>query len=295
MSGISFRSIEYAATPVHLGTSKNGPHGYNEILVEPSSVTPRITDPLLPVSKGGKFYAKLYEIDDGGAASAARGPRYFGVGFRFGITDISTVNIFFHPNPTHARMPDSAYVGLTGSWSGIYRYIQYFGVQLAAAASNMVLVMPVFSGATWDNQGIFRTGWRQIVNSLLVEVQKVAWPDKPGETMVRNQTALKDVILSDFSGGASVTKNFRTAPGLGNFLREIWDFDRSGANAPPGAPKDGKALVYDQATNPQQYNFFHVPAPRWAKFPFFTRDFDPHGHIPERLFYHATTISAYGH
>ena len=115
MSEISVHPIEYAATPVHLGTSKNGtPHEFDEMLVQPGSVTPRIADPLFPDKKRGKFYAKLYEIDDGAPASAARGPRYFGVSFRFGITDISTVNIFFHPSSGWAHYPDGDYVGLKG-------------------------------------------------------------------------------------------------------------------------------------------------------------------------------------
>ena len=78
-------------------------------------------------------------------------------------------------------MKDNDYVGLNGNWSKLYRYIQYFGVQLASGASNMVLVMPMFNNASWGNLGNFRMRWHDIVNGILVEVQKIAWPDKPGQ------------------------------------------------------------------------------------------------------------------
>jgi hypothetical protein len=43
------------------------PHEFTEILVLPVSVTPQISDLLMPVSAGGKFYAKLYEMASYGA------------------------------------------------------------------------------------------------------------------------------------------------------------------------------------------------------------------------------------
>jgi hypothetical protein len=300
---ISVNTVELPALPpTHLGTSKNGtPWEFDELLVAPSSVTTRVSDPLMPAKTGGKFFAKLYEITD--PAIVSHGPRYFAVGFRFGITDIRCVNIFCHPNPGHAGMNDNDYVGLNGNWSRLYRYIQYFGVQLASGASNMVLVMPMFNNATWGNLGNFRMKWHDIVNGILVEVQKIAWPDKPGQVpMDRNQNALADVILSDFSAGRYVVNALRGAPQMGTFLREIWDFDGAGGVA-PSSPRHGQVLVYNQAPGGLARNLFHVPLSRWVRFPFYTsclkdkeRNVDSlHGHIPQRLFYHATTISLLGH
>jgi hypothetical protein len=137
----------------------------------------------MPVSAGGKFYAKLYEIPD-------VMPRYYGVAFPFGITDIGTVNIFFHPSTAYARMSPQDYVGLGGAWSPLFRYVQYFGVQLAAAAANMVWVMPMIDSDVRPDIGILKSRFVDIVSTILVEVQKVAWPAPPGQTMVRNQTAL---------------------------------------------------------------------------------------------------------
>ena len=300
---ISVNTIDLAPLPpTHLGTSKDGtPWEFDELLVAPSSVTKRISDPLMPATTGGKFFAKLYEISD--PAIAGPGPRYFAAGFRFGITDIRCVNIFCHPNPHHAGMEDNDYVGLNGNWSRLYRYIQYFGVQLAAGASNMVLVMPMFNNATWGNLGSFRLRWHDIVNGILVEVQKIAWPDKPGQAaMVRNQNALTDIILSDFSAGRHVMNALRAAPQMGTFLREIWDFDGAGGGS-PSSPKHGQALLYDQGTIGLAHNVFHVPLSRWVRFPFYLSCLEDqkkkidslHGHIPQRLFYHATTISHLGH
>jgi len=46
--------------------------------------------------------------------------------------------------------------------------------------------------------------------------------------MDRNQNALTDIILSDFSAGRHVMNALRAAPQMGTFLREIWDFDGAG-------------------------------------------------------------------
>lgn len=300
MGEIKLRPVELAATQTHLGTSKNGtPHEYEENLISPMSVTPRTTDPLFPVKLGGKFYAQLFEIDDGTPASTVGGPRYFGVGFRHGITDISTVNIFGHPSPGNANMDDKDYVGLNRSWNALYRYIQYFGVQLAAGQTNMVLVMPMFSNATYASLGIFKTRWQDIINAILVEVQKVAWPDKPGQTLPRNQDAMKHIILSDFSRGRAVMNAMRAADmGMSPYIREIWDFDGKGG-PPPIAPKGGQAIVFDQEYGGGGHNFFHVPLVRWTKIPGYiiwrTRKDGIHGEIPQRLAYTAACVSAYGH
>jgi hypothetical protein len=287
MGQFTVNSILYPATETHLGTSNNAPHEFPEILVLPVSVTPRISDLLMPVSAGGKFYAKLYEIPNAM-------PRYYGVAFPFGITDIGTVNIFFHPSTAHAQMSPNDYIGLGGAWSPLFRYVQYFGVQLAAAAANMVWVMPMIDSDVWPDLGILRSSFADIVNSILVEVQKVAWPDAPGQTMVRNQTALQTVILSAFSAGRIPMSGARNVAAISNLSREIWDFDGAGA-PPPAAPRGDHALRYDQDSGPGGPTLFHVPRPRWVRFPFYSPKVDVHGHIPQRLGYHAATKSAFGH
>jgi hypothetical protein len=294
---ITLRSIPYhPKTDHHYGTSDDQPHQWDkESLVQPASVDRAPTTDLFPEVNGGKWYSKLYENLD--AASLAAGPRYYGVAFPFGITDITTVNIFFHPDPE--KLPDAQYVGLSGAWVDLYRYVQIFGIQLAAntqarGSTNMVLVMPIFSNATWNTLGSFRDRWREIVNGILVEVQKVAWPDLPGQTMPRNQSAMRNIILSDFSAGRLAMTNFRYHSNVGDVLREIWDFDGKNTMVPT-APEGGQALIYDQHSSPFRHNLFHVPPSRWWRnFPTVPRA-DAHGDIPRALFYHATTVSSYGH
>src|SRR6266849_6458452 len=120
--------------------------------------------------------------------------------------------------------PARRYIGLAGGWSPLFRYVQYFGVQLAAAASNAVWVMPMIDSDVWPDLGTLRSSFADVVNTILVEVQKVAWPDAPGQTMVRNQTALQTVILSAFSAGRIAMGGARNVAAISNLLREIWDF-----------------------------------------------------------------------
>jgi hypothetical protein len=96
-----------------------------------------------------------------------------------------------------------------------------------------------------------------MMNAILVDVQKVAWPDNLGETMDRNKNAMTDVILSDFSAGLAMGMA-RSVHGMGDYLREVWDFDDASAPSPHG-PRDGQALIYDQAVSGAGHNIFHVP------------------------------------
>jgi hypothetical protein len=288
MNMAALTSISYPPRPggAHLGTSDDAPHSFLEHLVDPASVTSNVQDIFDDALVGGPFYAKLYELAGGD-------PRYYGVGFRYGITDISTVNVFFHPSPQVAGMAHADYAGLQGAWTNLYRYIQYFGVQLAAGSTNMVLVMPMVDSTSWPGSGVLQSSWRDILDSILVEVQKVAWPDDPGGAMARNQTALQNVIFSAFSAGRIASGMARQWNGVGDVLREIWDFDGAGAPS-PGAPSGGRALLYDQAPVQGDPTHFHAPRPRWARFPFYQTDMNMHGHLPQRLAYHAAARSAFG-
>ena|SRR5579863_3678314 len=297
MATIAVKSISYPKGPHHYGTSDTDPHNYNEELVDPNTVARDVPVPLGIVWKGNPFYCKLYELDDGSVPSPGRSPRYFGASFRYGITDISAVNVFFHPSPGYAQLSDHNYVGLKNEWNDLYRYMQVFGVQLAAASCNMVLVMPIFSAGTpWPDPGILKNNWRDILNAILVEVQKVAWPDQSGATpMARNQNAMTDLLLSCFSRGRAALSNFRTSPGVSTLLREIWDYDGDGAS-PPGPADKGQVLRYDQATSGRGHGIFHVPASRWSRISFYNGgNFNVHSAIPERLMFHTTTVSSFGH
>jgi hypothetical protein len=250
---------------VHNGTSVNGiPFEAGFIVVEPPSVTPVITDLLRFSSPRQKVVCKLYELDDGRPPSVANAPLYFGVGYRAGISKVGCVNLFCHPEPATpgAKMFDADYIGLRGKWSALFRYMQFFSVQLAEAGSDMAVVMPMFPESAWQRPDAFRARWKEILNGLLVEVQKLAiGPPK--------LDALSDLILTDFSTGRALLTEIRKAPGLEAFLREIWDFDGQ-KSATPTLPKGGgQLLLYNQQVSPGLFNVFHLPLSRWEKGPNF--------------------------
>jgi hypothetical protein len=288
---------------VHNGTSVNGiPFEAAVRVVDPPSVTTVITDLLSFRLPRQNVVCKLYRIDDGRAPSLANAPLYFGVGYRAGISKISCINLFCHPSPAVAKMLDADYIGLRGNWSSLFRYIQFFSVQLAEAGSDMVLVMPMFTEQTWQRPDSFRGRWKELLNGLLVEVQKLVFPNPPiGPPILPNPQALSDLILSDFSSGRALLTKIRSAPGLEASLREIWDFDGQQAVA-PSLPKGGKLLLYNQQVSPAPVNVFHLPLSRWAKSPDFTicksklkqaeRQRCIHANFP-RLFLHAAKTSKF--
>jgi hypothetical protein len=288
---------------VHNGTSVNGiPLEAVFRVVEPPSVTPVITDLLSFSAPRQKVVCKLYQLDDGRPPSLANAPLYFGVGYRAGISKVGCVNLFCHPSPAVAKMTEATYIGLGGNWSSLFRYIQYFSVQLAEAASDMVLVMPLFTEPAWQRPDAFGARWKELLNGLLVEVQKLVFPNPPiGPPRLPNPQALSDLILSDFSTGRTVLTKIRSAPGLEAFLREIWDFDGQRAAA-PALPKGGQVLLYNQQVSPGHVNVFHLPLSRWAKSPDFmickskmkeaARQLCIHANFP-RLFLHAAKTSKF--
>jgi hypothetical protein len=173
--------------------------------------------------------------------------------------------------------------------------MQYFSVQLAEAVSDMAVVMPMFSESAWQRRDTFRTRWKEILNGLLVEVQKLAIGPPKLE-------ALSDLILSDFSTGRALLTEIRKAHGLEAYLREIWDFD--GQTSPiPSLPKGGgQLLLYNQQVSPGHANVFHLPLSRWEKGPKFKdcklkrkireQQTCIHANFP-RLFLHAAKTSKF--
>ena len=277
--------INFSALPgTHFGT---GRFSFAERLVAPQTVDRPVTESLNFVELSGDFHTMLIELHES-TGLPAKDLRYLAVAFRHGITDISTVNVFCHPNPDYAGMPDSDYPGLQNKWSSLYRYAQYFGVQLAAAQSNMVWIMPMLANSRWTSAGPLRPDWREILNLVLVEVQKVVWPAALG---ARNTNALENIILSCFSAGRTPLNALRSATAMDTSLREVWDFDGYGGD-PGRAPAGGQLLWYNQATGGAGFN---LPASRWSQFGTPQQLGKLHGHFPQRLALHAATMSRYGH
>jgi hypothetical protein len=224
--------------------------------------------------------------------ATAEAPNWFGVSFRAGIQSFDSVNIFCHPHPQNAHMFDTDYGSRGGNWTRLFRYAQMFGIQMHAAESNLITIIPFFNSATYGNTGIFGAHWQNLVEQILAAVRKDvgAVPKQPA-------AGLKHVVLSDFSRGRELMQNIRAkARGLGAFLREIWDFDGVGGSVP--APSAGVRVIhYDQHEVISDANNFHVPPKLWVDFhgpDIALPGKSVHSNIPDMLGWHAAEVSKIG-
>lgn len=240
-------------------------------------------------------------------------PNWFGVSFRKGINRFDTVNIFFHPFPQGAGMDDADYPAHSGSWSRLFRYTQMLGRQMSIAKSNHVTLIPFFSNASYGSGGIFTPNWIDIADQALALARQAASssssPSSGGAHTIEFSAAtrkkgtpapqappahagsLKHVILSCFSRGQAPMSSFRSsAPNLGSFLRETWDFD--GVGGTRGG--FGRSIRYDQGKADAKIPLlFHVPPERWVKYHNSIVK-NVHGDIPAMLATHAASISVVG-
>ena len=193
-------------------------------------------------------------------------PNWFGVAVPDGIVDFGKPNIFFHPIPAQAGYKDSDYPTKTGFWPNLFYYMERLGSQVDAAIGgfsaprNQIVIMPFLTSAATD-AGILPGNWFGIITDILsdvrFEVANVGGAPVP----------ISEVVVSSYSVGLVYSDSFRRhAPGLGVYLKQIWDFD--------GYPKSlSTSLVgtaefsvtkYDQDAEPQSY---HVPLGRWVDYP----------------------------
>jgi|SRR5271166_941359 len=275
--------------PDHQGT---GNISYSELLAQPWTVAD-VSRPLGFQWKLCKMVVMCMTID------TAHAPNWYGIGFRSGIQSFNSVNIFCHPHPGNAKMFDGDYLSRGGNWPRLFRYVQNLSCQLDAGACDQILVIPFFNNATYGTGGIFAPNWKEIV-SVIVNGVKAALPLDPRARPYVDLRAfdntlpvrVENVVLSCFSFGRCLMGTLRqNMPGLGGFLREVWDFDGNGCPRPTSSSKV-KAILYDQEVT-NSPSAFHVPKQRWSAFPGFPKT-DAHGGIPNRLMWHTTTVSAVG-
>ena len=299
-----FRFINYPADPdgTHQGT---GDISYPPMLVTPASVPGHVSD-LLDFTNPMCNIMVLSMIIE-----TQQQPNWFGIACRRGIQSFDSVNIFCHPHPGNAGMQDANYQGRGGNWRHLFRYAQNLGMQFAAANSSQILVVPFFSNASYHTGGIFAPNWKEILTVIVKGVQ--AAPPIPSAfrgsidlqavvDRIRNHTVIpgvQNVVLSSFSYGRVLAATLRQAmPGLHGTLREVWDFDGTGTG-PPSSSSSVKVLMYDQSQMDSPSfsggtTRFHVPKPRWKRFPD-AMNSDIHGFIPNMLMWHAATESGVGH
>jgi hypothetical protein len=208
-------------------------------------------------------------------------------------------------------MQDTNYQNRGGNWRHLFRYAQNLGIQFAAASSSQIIVVPFFSNASYHTGGIFAPNWRQILTVIVTGVKAATGVPSAFRESIDLQVVVdairehkvmpgvQSVVLSSFSYGRVLSATSRHAmPGLHGTLREVWDFDGSGTG-PPSSSSTVKVLMYDQAqmdspSSSGNATHFHVPKPRWKRFPD-AMNSDIHGFIPNMLMWHAATESGVGH
>jgi hypothetical protein len=219
-------------------------------------------------------------------------PNWFGVSFREGIQSFDSVNIFCHPNPQNAHMFDKDYGSRGGNWTRLFRYAQMFGIQMHAAESNLVTIIPFFNNATYGNTGVFGPNWQNIIEQILAAVRKDV-----GAGAKVPFAGVKHVVLSDFSRGRDLMQSVRVhARGLSTYLREIWDFDGVGGSAPTSGGSV-RVIHYDQHEAVSDANNFHVPPKLWVEFhgpDIALPGKSVHSNIPDMLGWHAAEVSKVG-
>jgi hypothetical protein len=238
-----------------------------------------------------------------------------------GLTEFTRALIFFHPLPTkQAGYDDGQYGAQTGGWRNIYRYCDQQGVQLAASKRKLVLIFPIFSLASTETCGRFPAEWKSLVEDIMLMLRNSHAPGMAKEP----KPTLTEVITASFSAGVKYMHTFLTkAAGVGNSLREVYDYDGRFSSHKflseklqihPGV----KVMTYDQQPiNESEVvkefragKGIHVPETRWRDLPAGQTSFldypnDPlahpvagsrlvHGAIPRYLFFHSLSESSVG-
>jgi hypothetical protein len=140
------------------------------------------------------FSTLLYELVDlqGNNVDGSRfSPNWFGVAVPDGITDFTSVVIYFHPTPEQAGYVDSDYPSKSNGgnsthsdWKDLLGYVDRVGSQLAGAVEvagatpNQVVIVPIMRTANVDGgsptaggAGILPRQWYHVVNEILKDLQ----------------------------------------------------------------------------------------------------------------------------
>jgi hypothetical protein len=153
--------------------------------------------------------------------------------------------------------------------------------------------MPFLTSAATD-AGILPPNWFGIITDILSDVRfNIAG-------IGGSPVPISEVVVSSYSVGLVYSDSFRTrAPGLGVYLKQVWDFDGypkslSNALVPPA---DYVITKYDQGSEPSS---IHVPMRRWADYPKSppnagdppppANSSDVHHLVRDFLFLHAATL-----
>ncbi len=276
---IDFPELLDGARRVHEGTGDHGVVIGADNFIIPQSVKPlkSLDEPLDFAFEGYGIVVLCLVIE------SKEAPNWYGCAFRSNLNRFEDVNIFFHPFPKLPAFPPEEYWTRTPKWSQLFRYVQSLGTQLYRESSSQVLVVPMFNQASYSTTGIFGPEWRDIVDQILQIASR-----HPQSAADASGAGLKRVVLSDFSRGRELMHTFaRAAPGLKDYLREVWDFDGVGGSRPDNL-LGARGVLYDQG-RVNTPGVFHTPSNRWLKFNGIDRH-DVHGNMP-MLFRHAAYVT----
>ncbi len=276
---IDFPELMDGPRRIHQGTGDHGLVVGAENFIIPSTVKPlkSLDEPLDFAFEGYGIVVLCLIIE------SKDGPNWYGCAFRSNLSRFEDVNIFFHPFPRPDAYPPEDYWARTPKWSPLFRYVQSLGTQLYRESSSHVLVVPMFNQGSYSTTGIFGPDWRDIVGQILQIASR-----HPQAASNAGPAGLKRVVLSNFSRGRQLMHTFaRIAPGLKDYIREVWDFDGVGGNRPDHL-MGARGLLYDQARI-NTHGVFHTPSNRWLKFNGVDRH-DVHGNMP-MLFRHAAYVT----
>jgi hypothetical protein len=210
---------------------------------------------------------------------------WVGVAVPFGTTDLTKIQVFFHPTVVqrqgdgqvivHAR--DEDYPRFTGGWSrSIQRYVSLEGGQLAASRRLPMLVpfttMAALGGGV---NNMFTTDPVVTLRSITAAIQALVIP------FGVPPPPLTDVGVASFSSGISAMRMFIAAMRSSGLVREVIDFDSPFIVGQPAelTPSPGAvSSCYTQRSRPNPppgYQF--MPAGSFANLTSFNHD--PHSCI----------------
>jgi hypothetical protein len=190
--------------------------------VSPATVLPFTRTPS-PTPKGSKLvvppvtadvHELLFRMEKDGVTF------WIGACVPAGTSDFTRAYIFFHPD-TMTDPDNATYPAFTGAWPGVRRYVLIQGVQLAAAAKKMVLLVPFMTRASRSNTSatnMFASRGLDTLNSLLDACQTAIGLGSKGAKVAR-------VGVASFSSGIEHMVRFAVKVGGTGIIKEQIDFD----------------------------------------------------------------------
>jgi hypothetical protein len=183
----SFAAEDPALGEFTRGTGKQ--QALNKHLLDRTSVSG--TGSFAYIRDDVSYSTLLYELVDlanNPVSGTQFSPNWFGVAVPNGITDFTSVVIYFHPTPGQAGYFDSDYASKSNggqanhsNWKELLGYVDRLGSQLAgsvmraSATPNQIVIVPLMRSGNVDGgrsiaSGILPRQWYYLVNDILKDI-----------------------------------------------------------------------------------------------------------------------------